>query len=285
MNDILTSSFRASPGAICPDPSTIVECDDDRVRTHRSGEGRGRRLLVLEDDPVLARALSRRLLQEGLAGDEVTTLAAARAALSARRYDCLVLDRVVPDGDAIALVEEVQRRPVRPPVLVLSGLGDTGERIRGLHLGADEYLAKPVLLDEIVLRARKLMDRVAVAEGELVRLGSVVLDRARCRVFVDGDEMRLGPRQYAVFQYLVAHRHRLVSVAELLEHCWDGERHVFANPVHSQINRLRRTFRGHLWFEAVRGVGYVVRADDDPGRGGAPRPAGGVAGRSGGVVR
>ncbi|HEU5152218.1 MAG TPA: response regulator [Iamia sp.] len=116
------------------------------------------RLLLLEDDPRLRSAFAARLRADGYAVDEVETLGEARAWLDRGiAFDGLVLDRRVPDGDSLQLVEEVGGTAGRPAVVVVSALGDGDERVRGLAVGADDYLVKPVRLDELVLRLQRLL--------------------------------------------------------------------------------------------------------------------------------
>lgn len=224
----------------------------------------GRRLdvLLVEDDVLLRRALHGRLTRDGHRVDQAATIAEARRALDEAHHDCLVLDRLVPDGDTLDLVAELHRRPRRPSILVLSGLGEVDERIVGLRAGADDYVAKPVRLAELAMRVRNLGAWGPAPGATSIRLGDVVVDRERDRVVVAGAEVHLTPHQHAVLDYLVAHRHRMVTTEEVLEHCWDGDRPLFANPLHSQVTRLRRAFRGHLRIESVRGAGYVLKVED-----------------------
>jgi len=175
-------------------------------------------------------------------------------------YDCVVLDRLVPDGDSLQLVEEFSSYRSRPAVLVLSGLGSGDSRVDGLESGADDYIAKPVALDELVVRVRKLLVRRTTGETR-VRLGRVTVDLSRRRATLDGEEVHLTPTQYAVFEQLVLNRDRVIEQGALLEHCWDAHRDPFSNPLHSQITRLRSAFRGVLAIDSIRGSGYVLRVD------------------------
>lgn len=220
------------------------------------------RLLVLEDDVRLCQAYARRLRDEGHAVDEVGSIGEARLALADVDYDCVVFDRLVPDGDAIALVDEVCDGGDGPSVLVLSALGAPDERVEGLTRGADDYVPKPVRLEELALRVRRLLVRGPPPVRQ-VELGRVVIDPARREVRVDGSPVRLTARQYAVLEYLVVNRHRMVTTEELLEHCWDRNRALFSNPLHSQVSRLRRAFRGLLRIESVRGEGYLLQMPAD----------------------
>jgi DNA-binding response OmpR family regulator len=217
------------------------------------------RVLLLEDDPRLCDSVASRLRVDGHAVDEVRTLGAARSALMDCEYDCLVLDRLVPDGDSLTLVAALDAGDDPPPMLVVSALGDGDERMQALEAGADDYIAKPARLDELAIRVRKLLVRHTSEARGPVRLGRVVVDRGRRDVQVDGLDIHLTPLQYSVLDYLVVHRDRMSSTEELLEHCWDRNRDVVANPLHSQICRLRKIFRGALRIDMVRGAGYVLR--------------------------
>lgn len=217
------------------------------------------RLLLLEDDPDLRAPYARRLRSEGHAVDEASTLDEARTALMDVDYDCLVFDRLVPDGDSLELLAEMWEQGERPPVLLLSALGDGDERVRGLQAGAADYVPKPVRLDELALRVSNLAVRATGGTTAPIRLGRVTIDRSRRHVEIEGRSIHLTRQQYSVLDYMVVNRHRLVTTEELLDHCWDSNRHLFANPLHSQITRLRSAFRGHIVFASVRGQGYEMR--------------------------
>lgn len=222
------------------------------------------RLLLLEDDVKLRRSIRGCLRADGYAVDDVGTLGEAHGNLREAPYDGLVLDRLVPDGDSLDLVAELAASPDPPATLVMSGLGSTDDRVRGLEHGASDYMAKPVRLDELLLRVRRMVVRRTSERVAPITLGSVVVDRALHAVVVDGAEVHLTSHQYAVVAYLAGNRHRLVPSEELLDHCWDRNRELFANPLHTQITRLRRVFDGHLRFVSVRGVGYRIEVPSPP---------------------
>jgi DNA-binding response OmpR family regulator len=179
-------------------------------------------------------------------------------------YDCLVLDRHVADGDSHQLLPELTRAEPRASVVMVSTNGDADARIQGLAEGADDYLAKPVRVDELALRVGKVVarrDRSLRAAGLVVELGPVRVDLARREVTRDGEPVHLSPIQYSVFELLVRHRDRMLTTEDILERCWDGRRDLFSNPLPSQVTRLRKTFRGALRIVAVRGAGYRVELD------------------------
>ena len=132
----------------------------------------------------------------------------------------MVFDRMVPDGDALDLVAELRESENWVRVLVISALGEGDERVRGLRAGADDYVPKPVRLEELSLRVGSLLVRTPVVSqaGPHIDLGRVVVDRARRRVTIDGDVVHLTPIQYGLVEYLAIHQHRVVPTDELLEH-------------------------------------------------------------------
>ncbi len=217
------------------------------------------RVLLLEDDCCLRRSLGQGLRADGFAVDETGTIAQAQESVDETRYDCVVLDRSVPDGDAISLLARWDAADDRPSILVVSGLGGGDSRVECLAAGADDSMVKPLSIEELILRVRKLVVR-RTPGGARVRLGDVSIDRARRVVDVAGEPVRLSPLQYSVLQQLVIRAGRVVDHGWLLEHCWDARRDPFSDPLHSQVDRLRRIFRGHLVIEAARGSGYLVRA-------------------------
>ena len=221
------------------------------------------RVLLLEDDYRLRQAYGRRLRADGYAVDEAVTLAQARSSFDEAQYDCVVLDRLVPDGDSIDLVSDLSARRTKPSILVISDLGDADSRIHGLSTGADDYVVKPVGLEELVLRVRKLIVRRSPA-GARLQVGGVTVDRSRREVAIDGTPVHLTPTQYAVFEQLIINMGRVVDQGWLLDHCWDGQRDPFSDPLHSQVTRLRTIFRSHLVIETARGSGYMLRARPGP---------------------
>ena len=219
------------------------------------------RVLLMEDDYRLRQSVGRRLRADGYAVDEAVTIAQARESMEETRYDCVVLDRLVPDGDAIDLIDGWDAGGDRPSILLVSGLGGGDSRVACLAAGADDFIAKPLSMEELVLRVRKLIVRHTPG-GARVQIGCVSVDRARRVVTVAGALVRLTPTQYSVLEQLVIHADRVVDQGWLLEHCWDAQRDPFSDPLHSQINRLRSIFRGHLVIESARGSGYLLRAAD-----------------------
>jgi DNA-binding response OmpR family regulator len=216
------------------------------------------RILLLGEEHRHLRSLARRLRRGGFAVDEMGTIAGASEAIGETRYDCIILDRDVPDGDAVGLVGSLQTHDDRPSVFMMVQPGDEAGRVECLAAGADDAMAKPLLVEEFVLRVRKLIIR-RTPGGAWVQLGDVSIDRARGVVSIADRQVSLSPLQYSVLEQLAIHAGGVVEQGWLLEHCWDARRDPFSSPLHSMITRLRRIFHGHLVIESARGSGYLLR--------------------------
>lgn len=220
------------------------------------------RILLLGEEHRNLRSLARGLRRGGFAVDEMGTIAGACEAIGETRYDCIIVDRDVPDGGAIGLVGRLHARDDRPTILMVVQPGDEAGRVECLAAGADDAMAKPLLVEELVLRVRKLIIR-RTPGGAWVHLGDVSIDRARGAVSIADQQVSLSPLQYSVLEQLAIHAGGVVEQGWLLEHCWDARRDPFSSPLHSMVTRLRRIFRGHLVIESARGSGYVLRTAPD----------------------
>lgn len=225
------------------------------------------RVLLLEDDAELRASFARRLRADGHTVDEVALLDEARTALADHRFDCLVLDRSVPDGDALDLVVALAAAGEYPPVVFVSALGEADHRVEGLTAGADDYLSKPVRLDELSLRVQRVEAAQPPAPDgdEILRLGRVTVNRSRHLATLDGIPVVLSPIQYAVLEYLALHRDGDVRSKDLREACWDRASFRFTDPLPKVVSLLRHKLRHALRIEQVRGVGYRLVVEASPG--------------------
>lgn len=229
------------------------------------------RVLVVEDDPAALREHVRVLRRHGLAVDGERTVRAGSAALGRADYDALVVRRRLADGDGIALTHDLGDHVA---IVVVTAGSAVAERLDLLLAGVDECIVPPVGADELALRLGKAILRRTGAPSR-VRLGRVLIDRIRREVSLDGAAVDLTARQMCVLDHLVAHRHRIVSAEELLEHCWDERSDMFSNPVPSQVTRLRRKLAGAVDIVWSGGTGYLLqvvkpRPQDDPPTPSAP---------------
>jgi len=229
------------------------------------------RILIVEDERRLAAFLRKGFEAESMAvdvaldGDEGANL--AREA----DYDAIVLDLMLPGKDGIEVLKEIRAAGKSTPILILSARGEVEDRIRGLNLGADDYLPKPFAFAEVLARLRALMRRPA-ADGErgaAIQVDDLRIDILTRKVTRAGRAIELTNKEFQLLEYLVRHRGRVLSRVLIIEHIWDMQFDGGTNIVDVVINRLRRKIDDgakHPLIRTVRGVGYVLEEPprDDP---------------------
>jgi len=216
------------------------------------------RILVVEDDPVLMDGLKVGLGLAGATVDEVGTCADARAALAGSRFDAVVLDLMLPDGSGLDILAGMRARDDATPVLLLTALDDTTDRIRGLDAGADDYLGKPFDLDELAARVRAIARRGHGRAGPLLKAGALVLDPATFSATVEGRAIGLSRREFAVLAALMERPGVIRSKSEIEERLYGWQEEVESNTVEVHIHNLRAKV-GRDAIETIRGLGYRVR--------------------------
>lgn len=218
------------------------------------------RVLVVEDDAVLADGLQAGLRIAGFTVDLVQGVADARAAVAGTDYGAMVLDLMLPDGSGLDLLAALRRAGNRLPIVLLTARDTVAERIAGLDRGADDYLGKPVDLDELAARLRAVARRAeGRAEAELV-LGGLVLYPATRRALYHGRDLPLSRREYAVLQALVERPGRVLAKAELEDRLYGWDEEVESNAVEVHIHHLRAKL-GREFIETLRGIGYRARPE------------------------
>ncbi len=171
------------------------------------------KVLLLEDDRELAPELVAGLQRQGFVVDHVTTCADADLQVTTSSYDCVVLDRRVPDGDGLDLLEGWRAHGVAVPALVLTARAEVADRVDGFERGADDYLVKPFALAELVVRLRTVALRAPAARPRVLRAGGLELDVARHRVTLDGVLLTLSAKEFAVLEVLAEHAGEVVGRA------------------------------------------------------------------------
>lgn len=224
------------------------------------------KILVIEDDREAARYLEKALAESGhtvdVAGDGETGYTLAETG----SYDVLVVDRMLPRRDGMAVIAALRARGVETPVLILSALGQVDDRVAGLRVGADDYLTKPYAFSELLARIEVLYRRKNVHQTETVyRVGDLELDRMAHTARRNGRDITLQPREFRLLEYLMRHAGQVVTRTMLLEHVWDYHFDPQTNVVDVHISRLRakieKDFATPL-LHTVRGAGYMLKADE-----------------------
>ena len=229
------------------------------------------RVLVAEDDVRLARVLEQSLAEAGwqvdVHHDGATAFhAALDAAASEAGVDVLLLDWMLPSLDGLAVCRKLRQLGIRTPVLMLTARGTTPDKIAGLDAGADDYLAKPFDLDELLARLRALHRRRQVGhdEGAPLVAGGLTLDPGSHRLTRDGSPIELSAREFEMLRLLMEHADKVVTRDTILDEVWDGETDLRSNVIDVYIASLRakidRPF-GTDTITTLRGVGYRLEAD------------------------
>ena len=214
------------------------------------------RILVVEDEEDLRRGLEQALREEGYAVDSAGEGADGLFKAETWEYDAIVLDIMLPGLDGWEILQRLRKKK-KVPVLLLTARDGFRDRVRGLDLGADDYLVKPFDLSELLARIRALIRRSAGAPNPITTLGSVAVNSAARMVTVDGEQAELTAREYALVEYLVTRRGVVVSRTELYDHLFAEEDESYSNLLDVHVCNVRRKL-GKDFIQTRRGHGYVV---------------------------
>ena len=219
------------------------------------------RLLLIEDNERLAAAVAEHLKAAGFAVDRVGLAAEAPAALATARYDAVVLDLGLPDGDGMRILESARSRGDATPFLILTARDGLEDRINGLNAGADDYLLKPFAMGELVARLKALLRRPGAALGSTLQAGNLSLDTVNRAAEVAGRPVILGRRELALLELLLRRAGRVVAKDALEEGLYGFDEPASANSVETQMSRLRKKLESAgvtVAIHTVRGVGYLL---------------------------
>ena len=219
------------------------------------------RVLLVEDHLQLAESVAQALKSTGLTVDVLHDGVAADLALASEEYAVAVLDVGLPRMDGFEVLARLRARGKTVPVLMLTARSDVKDRVHGLNLGADDYLAKPFDVDELEARLRALLRRAAGRAQPLIRQGDIELDPAARTVRLRGQLVDVSPREFAVLLVLLESRGRVLSRRQLEERLYNWQSAVDSNAVEVHIHHLRRKLGSHC-IQTMRGVGYFIPRDD-----------------------
>jgi DNA-binding response OmpR family regulator len=219
------------------------------------------RILVVEDDKPVASFVKRGLESEQYAVDLAWDGEDAQSLVSEANFDLVILDLILPKIDGLEVLKQIRSRKPSPPVLILSGRAAVEDRVKGLDLGADDYLTKPFSFSELSARVRALLRRPPNPLGIVLRVEELELDRAERVVKRAGRRIDLTPREFALLEYLMRNAGRCVTRAMIIEHVWNFSFDTMTNVVDVYINYLRKKidqdFESKL-IHTVRNVGYEL---------------------------
>ena len=217
------------------------------------------RLLLVEDDPMIGASVQRGLRQDGHTVDWVRDGAAADLAVAAGVHELILLDLGLPGKSGLEWLAQWRARGVSLPVLILTARDNWHEKVAGIDAGADDYLAKPFHLEELLARLRALIRRAGGLASAELRCGALVLDTRQCRASVGGQPLVLTGHEYRVLAYLMHRPGQVVSRSELIEHIYAQDCDRDSNTVEVFVARLRKKLPDGA-IETVRGLGYRMVA-------------------------
>ena len=218
------------------------------------------RILVVEDEKRIADFLGRGLESAGYDVDIAPDGQTAIDLVHATDYDLITLDMMLPDMDGLRVLERIRNRKTNPPVLILSARGAVEDRVKGLELGADDYLTKPFSFVELLARVRVLLRRGQPTPEKLL-VGELTLDCIRRKVTRSGDTIDLAPKEFSILEYLMRNKGRPLSRTMIVEHVWDMDYDGLTNIVDVYIRHLRSKIDDRYptkLIHTVRGVGYML---------------------------
>jgi two-component system OmpR family response regulator len=221
------------------------------------------KILILEDDRVASDYLAKGLRERGYVVDQIEDGLEGLVRARHEPYDVLIVDRMLPSLDGLAVIEALRSAGQHTPALIVSALGSVDERVRGLRAGGDDYLVKPYAFSELLARLEVLARRrsAPLVETEL-RVGDLVLDLLTREVARNGTEIPLQTREFQLLEYLMQHANQVVTRTMLLESVWDYHFDPQTNVIDVHISRLRKKIDKDFEYpliHTVRGAGYMIR--------------------------
>ena len=220
------------------------------------------RILLIEDDRDTAKFIMKGLRQEGFSVDHAIDGEEGLHFINSENYDIAICDIMLPKIDGLTVIQKVRKENNKIPIIVLSAKGSVDDRVKGLQIGADDYLIKPFAFSELLARIHALIRRANQVEEPLsLEVGDLRIDLLRKKVYREGKEISLQPKEFALLEYLMRNAGRVVSKTMIMEHVWDYNFDPQTNVVEARICRLRdkvdRPFKKGL-IHTIRGIGYVL---------------------------
>lgn len=219
------------------------------------------KILVVEDNKKLAENLKQGLTQEGYAVDviEEGLTAENRILINREEYDLVVLDRMLPGKDGVSICKYWRERGVIIPVLMLTALGATDDKVDGLDAGADDYLTKPFSFKELLARIHALLRRPKVSFPDIIKSNDLIIDTTSRSVTYKNKILSLTLKEFMVLEYLMRNKNKVITRDDLYSHAWDFADTSFSNTVDVHIKNLRKKIHDNgKIIQTIRGVGYKM---------------------------
>lgn len=224
------------------------------------------KILIIEDEEYLASALKRGfeklnyvvdIASDGEEGLELTFI---------NKYDLIILDLNLPSMDGLDILSNIRKKDEKSKIIILSARSKFDERIKGLDMGANDYLVKPFDFGELAARVRSLLRRNFIQKSSELSCENIKVDiPGRIALTRDGKRIDLSPKEFSILEYLMTNRGRVVSAEELIEHVWHSDCDMFSNVIKVHISALRKKLSSYCTEDIIsniRGVGYIIKGED-----------------------
>ena len=219
------------------------------------------KLLVIEDDQVLAKNLKQVLIKDGFAVDTSSSQEDGLIQTEINEYDCAVLDINLPDGSGFNLLASLRKNENKTPVIIVTARGQVEDRIKGLNLGADDYVPKPVDSNELIARIRAVIRRNSQSALPVIVVGDLAVKPTQHTATVGEFTLNLTAKEFAVLEYLAQYNGQVITRTMLMEHVWGSDFETFSNVVDVYIRNLRRKLEKYSQkslIKTIRGKGYIL---------------------------
>lgn len=224
------------------------------------------KILLIEDDQTLAKNLKQVLIKAGFAVDSASSKEEAGVAVEVNEYDCLVLDLNLPDGNGFDFLKSIRSEDNETPVIIVTARGQVEDRVRGLNLGADDYVPKPVDSEELIARIRALIRRNSRMALPVITIGELTVKPAEHTASVAGQQLELTAKEFSVLEYLAQYSGQVITRAMMMEHIWGSDFDTFSNVIDVYVRNIRRKIEAHTktnLIRTIRGKGYILGSDEN----------------------
>jgi len=219
------------------------------------------KLLVIEDDHILAKNLKQVLVKDGFAVDTSSSQEDGLIQTEINEYDCIILDINLPDGSGLGLLADLRKSENKTPVIIVTARGQVEDRIKGLNLGADDYVPKPVDSNELIARIRAVIRRNSQSALPVIVVGDLAVKPTQHTATVGEFTLNLTAKEFAVLEYLAQYNGQVITRTMLMEHVWGSDFETFSNVVDVYIRNLRRKLEKYSQkslIKTIRGKGYIL---------------------------
>ena len=221
------------------------------------------RILIIEDEPKIAEAIKRGLVQEKFAVDIESDADSGLGAATSVSYDLMIIDRMLPGSmEGLDVCRQIRAQDIHTPILLLTAKDQVADRVEGLNAGADDYVVKPFSFDELLARTRALLRRPDKVKSNLLKVQDLSLDTLNYEVKRAGQPINLSAKEYALLEYMMRNAGQVLSKDRIISHVWDFDADILPNTVEVYVGYLRnkvdKPFKGPELIKTLRGFGYKL---------------------------